>query len=163
MGQNYRNYLLFVVGINTGLRISDMLKLKVEDVKNKTHIYISEGKTGKSKKFFINLNLREDIDMYIKNMKEEEHLFQSRNGNNKPLSRSQVYRILNKAADNIDLDIENFGCHSLRKTFGYHHYQKYKDVALLQDIFNHSSPSVTLVYIGINQDVKDKSLQDFYL
>jgi len=48
---NYRNYLLFVVGINTGLRIGDMLKLKVKDVRNQTHIILKEEKTNKSKKF----------------------------------------------------------------------------------------------------------------
>ena len=49
---------------------------------------------------------------------------------------------------------EKFGTHSMRKTFGYHHYKKYKDVAMLQKIFNHSSPAVTLTYIGIEQEEK---------
>ncbi|QEK12166.1 site-specific integrase [Crassaminicella thermophila] len=157
----YKNYLLFVAGINTGLRISDLLKLKVSDVRNRTHISIQEKKTGKEKRFLINNQLRKDFEMYIKNMREEEYLFQSRKGKNKPISRVQAYRILNNAANAIG--ISEVGTHTLRKTFGYWHYQIYKDVAILQDIFNHSSPSVTLRYIGINQDIKDKTIEDFYL
>jgi integrase len=161
MKDNYRNYLMFVLGINTGLRIGDMLKLKVEDVRNKTHILLKEQKTDKTKKLFINSALRDEIDKYIKNMADYEYLFQSRNGNNQPLSRSQSYRIFNKAGKKVGLD--HIGNHSTRKTFGYFHYKKYKDVALLQELFNHSAPSITLDYIGINQDVMDNSLENFYL
>ncbi|HNZ54779.1 MAG TPA: tyrosine-type recombinase/integrase, partial [bacterium] len=69
--------------------------------------------------------------------------------------------ILNKAAG--ELGIEEIGTHTLRKTFGYHFYQKTKDVALLQNIFNHSAPSVTLRYIGINQDIIDSAIDEFSL
>nr|WP_231690017.1 tyrosine-type recombinase/integrase [Cytobacillus solani] len=55
------------------------------------------------------------------------------------------------------------GTHTLRKTFGYHFYQKYKDVAVLQQIFNHSSPAVTMRYIGINQDIMDEAVDGFSL
>ncbi len=158
---NYRNYLLFVLGINTGLRIGDMLKLKVEDVRNKTHIILNEQNTGKSKKIFINSVLRNALDKYIGNMSDHEYLFQSRNGTNQPLSRSHSYRILNRAGKKVGLD--SIGCHSTRKTFGYHHYQKHKDIALLQQLFNHSAPSVTLDYIGVNQNVMDNSMKDFSL
>jgi integrase len=158
---NYRNYLIFVLGINTGLRIGDMLKLKVEDVRNQTHIILKEQKTGKSKKFFINSVLRNAIDGYISNMADHEYLFQSRNGTNQPLSRSQSYRILNRAGEKVGLD--SIGCHSTRKTFGYHHYKQHKDVALLQNLFNHSAPSVTLDYIGISQDNMDNSMKNFSL
>ena len=157
----YRNYMMFVMGINTGLRIGDLLKLKVEDVKDKTHILLKEQKTKKSKRFMINTQLRIEIDKYIKNMKTSEYLFQSQKGENKPIGRVQAYRILNKAARRIDL--EEVGSHTLRKSMGYWHYQQYKDVALLQELFNHSAPSVTLRYIGINQDIMDKTIEDFYL
>ncbi|TCO79209.1 site-specific integrase [Marinisporobacter balticus] len=157
----YKNYLLFVTGINTGLRISDLLKLKVFDVKNRTHILIQEQKTSKEKRALINNQLRKDFERYIINMNDEDYLFQSRKGKNKPISRVQAYRILNKAADQVC--INEVGTHTLRKTFGYWHYQIYKDVAILQDIFNHSASSITLRYIGINQDIKDKTIEDFYL
>ncbi|MGL4731128.1 MAG: site-specific integrase [Clostridium sp.] len=157
----YRNYMIFNIGINTGLRISDLLNLKVEDVKNKTHIIIKEKKTGKMKRILINSNLKMDIDKYIYNMRNEEYLFKSQKGDNTPITRVQAYRILNGAAYKVGLD--EVGTHTLRKTFGYFHYKQYKDVAILQDIFNHSSPSITLRYIGINDDIKDKTIENFYL
>ena len=161
MKLGYKNYLMFVVGINTGLRISDILQLKVIDLKDKTHIKIIEQKTQKIKRFLINSLLKQEIDKFIQGMSDEEYLFQSRNGVNQPISRVQAYRILNSAAKKIGL--EEIGTHTLRKTFGYWHYKQNKDVALLQDIFNHSAPSVTLRYIGINEDTKDKSIENFYL
>lgn len=157
----YRDYMMFVMGVNVGLRISDILELKVCDVKDNTHINIIEKKTTKNKRFLINSKLREDINKYINTMNDDEYLFQSRKGTNEPITRVQAYRILNNVADK--LGIEEIGTHTLRKTFGYWHYKQYKDVAILQDIFNHSAPSITLKYIGINDDIKDKTIEDFYL
>lgn len=156
-----RNYILFVLGINTGLRISDMLQLQVKDVKDKSHIVLKEQKTSKNKKFLINSNLRRELNDYMAEMELEEYLFQSRIGTNKPLSRFQAYRILSTAGREAGL--ESIGCHSTRKTFGYWHYKRNKDVALLQKIFNHSSPSITLDYIGITQDIMDQSIENFSL
>mgnify|MGYP003805413097 CR=1 FL=1 len=159
--QGYRNYMMFILGINTGLRIGDLLKLKVNDVKERTHIVLREQKSGKAKRFMINDRLKQEIDKYIQGMADDDYLFQSQKGDNRPISRVQAYRILNGAAERIGL--ESIGTHTLRKTFGYWHYQQYKDVALLQDLFNHSAPSITLRYIGINQDAMDKTIEDFYL
>lgn len=161
-----RDYLLFALGINVGLRISDIIKLQVKDLLNidktiKTHITILEDKTNKVKRFKINTVLGEEIRQYIKNMLQDEYIFKSRKGKNKPITRVQAYRILNEAAQNIGLD--EIGTHTLRKTFGYHFYQKTKDVALLQQLFNHSSPSITLRYIGINQDIIDNAYDNFSL
>lgn len=155
-----RDYLLFVMGINTGLRIGDILTLKVSDVKGKAHIIIKEQKTDKPKRFLINSQLEQEINKFILNMGNDEFLFKSSNSD-KAISRVQAYRILNHAADMVGL--VEVGTHTMRKTFGYWHYQKYKDVAVLQDIFNHSAPSVTLRYIGINDDIKDDTIKDFYL
>lgn len=156
-----RNSMLFNIGINTGLRVSDILNLKVIDVKDRTHISINEQKTKKQKRILININLKKDIDEYIYGMEMDEYLFKSRKGKNNPLSRVQAYRILNVAAKKLNLS--DIGTHTMRKTFGYWHYNIYKDVAILQDIFNHSSPSITLRYIGINDDIKDNTIKDFYL
>ena len=107
-----RNYMLFVIGINTGLRIGDLLKSKVEDVRNKTHIVMQEQKTGKIKRFMINHQLRKEIDRYIANMKDDEYLFQSQKGHNRPPSRVQTHRVLKDAANAVGLDeISN---HSMR-------------------------------------------------
>ena len=157
--KSYRDYILFVIGINTGLRISDILQLKVGDVKG-SHIVITEKKTNKHKRFYINGQLRKELSKYIKGMNDNDYLFPSRKGN-KPITRVQAYRILNDVAEKLGID--EVGTHTLRKTFGYWHYQQYKDVAILQDIFNHSSPSVTLRYIGITDDIKDKTIEGFYL
>jgi integrase len=158
--QSLRDWFLFVAGINTGLRISDLLKLKVGDIKDKTHITIKEKKTGKEKRFRINTALAECIEYYTMRMEQDAYLFPSRKGDN-PISRVQAYRILNNVAQEVGL--QEIGCHTLRKTFGYHFYQKTKDVALLQKIFNHSAPTITLRYIGINQDVMDKAIDNFSL
>jgi len=157
----YKNYLMFVIGINTSLRIGDILELKVKDLRDKTHIKIIEQKTDKIKRFLINSSLKNVTNKFIKGMREEEYLFQSRKGENKPISRVQAYRILNSAGSKVGL--KKIGTHTLRKTFGYWHYKQNNDVALLQEIFNHSAPSVTLRYIGINEDIKDNNIESFYL
>lgn len=161
-----RDYLLFYTGINTGLRVSDIRNLKYDDVRNsdgsmKSHISIIEVKTKKPKKFPIVNGLYSELERYTKNMKQGEYLFASRKGHNKPISTTQAYRILNEVAESIGLS--EIGTHTMRKTFGYHHYQQYHDVAMLQKLFNHSSPSITLRYIGIEQDEIDKSYYNFSL
>lgn len=161
-----RDYLLFYMGINTGLRISDIIKLKVKDILNtdrsvKSHIDIIEEKTEKKKRFKINNGLVEELRQFTLKMDFEDYIFQSRKGANKPITRVQAYRILNSSAQKIGL--EEIGTHTLRKTFGYHFYNQTKDIALLQELFNHSAPSVTLRYIGINQDKIDQAYDNFSL
>ncbi|TCP55501.1 phage integrase family protein [Tumebacillus sp. BK434] len=158
--QSLRDWFLFVLGINTGLRVSDELTLKVKNVRNQTHITIKESKTDKDKRFRINGALRECIDEYVEGMVDEAWLFPSRKGD-KPISRVQAYRILNAAAEKVG--VEEIGTHTMRKTFGYHHYKQNKDVVMLQKLFNHSAPSVTLRYIGIEQDEMDASIEEFSL
>ena len=80
---------------------------------------------------------------------------------NKPITTTQAYRIIVNAGEKVGLT--NIGTHTMRKTFGYHHYKKFKDVALLQNILNHSSPSITLNYIGIKQEEIDVTYRNFSL
>ena len=61
----------------------------------------------------------------------------------------------------FEIGLKDIGTHTMRKSFGYHHYQQFKDVALLQAILNHSSPSITMDYIGVNQDNIDISYRNF--
>lgn len=157
-----RDLLLFSMGINTGLRISDLLKLKVIDVKGKTHVEIKEQKTGKVKRFPILGNLQSMLEEYTRNKDLSEYLFKSRNGENKPITRVQAYMILNDACRKCGIQ-DRIGMHSLRKTFSYHHYKQFQDVAMLQYLLNHSSPSITLRYIGIAQDNVEQTLQQFEL
>ena len=156
-----RDYMLFLTGINTGLRISDILKLTVADVRDKSHINIVEKKTGKKKRLLLNAPFKAELDEYILDMADEEPLFKSQKGINQPICAIRAWGILKEAGNKCGLT--EIGTHTLRKTFGYHFYQQYKDVALLQDIFNHSSPSVTLRYIGINADMIDTAISKFNL
>ena len=158
--KNIRNRLIFVLGINSGLRVSDILGLNVSDVRNKTHIELNEKKTGKRKRFLLNNKIKQLLDEFIENKNDNEPLFISQK--NKRLDRSQVYRVLNEACSATGVNA-NIGTHTMRKTFGYHHYKQFKDVAMLQMIFNHSSPNITLRYIGIDQDEIDESYNAFEL
>ena len=155
---NLRDYMLFYIGISVGLRISDMLKLQKEDMLY-AHVDIIEKKTGKPKRFKIPPYMRKEVQSYIQSLHEGEYLFRSRKGSNRPIDRSTAYRILRKAAEACGL--REVGTHTLRKTFGYHFYLDKKDVATLQNLFNHSSPETTLIYIGINQDAIDKAMDSF--
>lgn len=155
-----RDWFLFVFGINTGLRIGDILRLSVKDIRDRSHVSLIEGKTKKKKWVPINADLKRIIDDYTQGMKPSDPLFKSyRTKQN--MGRVQAYRILNFAA--AECGLEEIGTHTLRKTFGYHFYQKTKDVAMLQNIFNHAYPSLTMRYIGINQDMIDDAVSNFAL
>ena len=160
--KSYRDYLFFEVGINTGLRISDILKLKVSDIRGKYYIELKEQKTGKLKKFRMNSVLKEELESYIVTKNDDNYVFESFRTSGNPLERTRAYCILNEAAKIAQLKIK-MGTHTMRKTFGFHFYQQTKDIALLQVLFNHSSPSVTLRYIGINQNILDKAMEKFVL
>jgi integrase len=156
--QSERNYLLFVTGINSGLRISDILQLKVKDVK-RSYFNIIEIKTKKKKRIDMTSQLQREFKKYIENKEDHEYLFKSREGLNKPITRSMAYKILRRAANYVGLD--DIGTHTMRKTFGYHLYKKTGDVALLQKILNHSDPAFTLRYIGISEDMMNQAIKSF--
>ena len=158
--QSKRDLLLFNIGTNCGLRISDILRLNVGDVRNKAYIQIVEKKTGKFKKFPINAKLKPLIDEFVKGRRDKEPLFLSHWKHR--LDRSTAYYMIKDACKRAGLE-EKIGTHSLRKTFGYHHYKQFKDIVILQKIFNHSSPQITMRYIGIEQDQIDDSYNNFVL
>jgi integrase len=159
-GRDPKYGLLFKFGLNTGLRISDILPLKVKDIYNskgefRDYLVLKEKKTGKEKKIKLNNSLRKAINEYVKsnNLSDEDYFFASCKGNH--IGRIQAYRVL-KEASNV-IGIENFGTHSLRKTWGYWTYKmSHYNIGLIMDTFNHSSQSITLRYIGVNQDQKDE-------
>ena len=161
--QSLRDYCLFVLGINSGLRISDLLKLRISDVsekgKVKDRIRLREKKTNKFKDFPLSNSTKSALKEYLKTREynENEPLFISRK-NKGFLMRQRAYWILNEAARSIGIK-EKIGTHTLRKTFGYHAYKNGYDIEIIQKLFNHSSPSITLRYIGITQD----NLDDVYL
>src|SRR5690625_2252159 len=154
-----RNLLLFNIGINTGLRIGDIVKLRIEDVKGRSSIVIREGKTKKARTVYLNAIMAEIAD-YLADKESEGWLFPSRKGD-KHITTTQAYRILAGAGERCGYDY--VGSHTLRKTFGYHYYQRTKDVATLMEIFNHSDQATTKRYIGIRDDEIKDSLKDFRL
>ncbi len=155
-----RNYTLTVLGLNTALRISDLLRLTWADVftgkRVKKHVTVREHKTGKENRILLNAELRQVLQEYYRRFHRESgspYLFPSPRKKDAPLSRFQAYRIIRHAAE--ELGLEHISCHSLRKTFGYHAWKQGTQPALLMSIFNHSSWAVTVRYLGIAQDEKD--------
>ncbi len=158
---NMRDFIMFYTGAYSGLRISDILKLRICDVKNKDVIRIREMKTKKEKKFEINPELKRELKKYCEGKNQNEYLIPSRQGINKPLGRVRAYQIMKEVGELFD--VPNLGTHTLRKTFGYLHYRQFNKVALLMKIFNHSSELITLKYIGVEQEDIDKSMKNFRL
>jgi len=156
--RNQRNYILFLLGVDTGLRISDILQLRVKDVQG-WRIDIKEKKTKKMKRIRMSKELKSEIRKYCEDKNKNDFLIKSRKGKNQPITRAMAYVILKQVADEFGID--NIGCHSLRKTFGYMFYHQFKDVAALQEIFNHSDPKITLRYIGINQESLDNMMAKY--
>ncbi|HCM89235.1 MULTISPECIES: tyrosine-type recombinase/integrase [Vagococcus] len=154
-----RNVLIFKIGLSTGLRISDIIKIKVSDVKGKTEFELVEQKTTKKRKVYLH-NVLTELTEYLNTLDDVQiWLFSNTWDNSKHISSNQFYKILQKAANSLELDY--IGTHSMRKTFGYWYYREYKDVATLMTIFNHSSPSITLRYIGITDEEIRNTLKDF--
>lgn len=164
MANHYVTAIIFQVGLYSGLRVSDILGLNIKDVENKDNITVRERKTGKIKKFPIKDNLKIILNDYLKYRKtqwsenSEEPLFLGIKHHR--YHRSQVYRFITEACQQLGI-AGDFGTHTMRKTFGYHHYKQFKDVVLLQKIFNHSSPAITLRYIGITQEQMNESYKAF--
>lgn len=154
-----RNLLLFGIGINTGLRISDIIDLRIEDLKGRTYIRVYEGKNKKMRTVQLP-HLMADIADYLDDMPDEGWVFPSRIGD-KHITTTQAYRILVKAADYLGRN--DIGTHTLRKTFGYHYYKKFNNIAELMEIFNHSSQSITRKYIGLRDEEIADRMRDLRL
>jgi integrase len=147
--ENMRDYMIIYLGVNTGLRISDLLRLKSYDVRDKEFIYLREKKTKKERYIPLLPHVMEEIERYLVLIKNQTYLFQRNKGNN-PISRFRAYQILKKIQRKYKLN--NLGTHTLRKTFGYHFYKSTNDIATLMIILNHSIEKTTLKYIGMSQD-----------
>ena len=121
--------------------------------KVKNEVIIKEGKTDKARTFTINKSASNVIKEYLSTLDCDMnwYLFKSRKGDNKAISRVQAWQVLSDSAKLVGVK-EDIGTHTLRKTFGYWSYKQGIDITLLQKIFNHSSPAITLRYIGITQD-----------
>lgn len=158
-GQKKRDYVLFILGINSALRISDLLSLRVADIK-RSRVTIHEQKTGKVKDFPLNNTCKRVLKNYMTGMPDDSPLFPSAKGG--AISRIQAYRILNAAARAVGLK-DKIGTHTLRKTFAYWAYRETGDIIILQKLLNHSMPDITLRYIGITRDDLDKVYESINL
>lgn len=152
--------MMFVLGINTGLRIQDILKLRVRDV-NGDYLVMTEMKTGKRKIIEINPTLKREIKRYTATMPIDDYLFPSRQGGGGPIKRDMAYKVMKAAAKHFKL--VDIGIHTLRRTFGYHMYKKPKDITLVQKILNYSDKSITMRYIGMDQDTMNEAMRGFGL
>lgn len=165
---NPRNYTLILFGLYTALRISDILLLKwnmIYDFEKNTfleHLYIQEQKTGKKNVIALNNHLKTALKAYfhIRQPQSNDYIFTKRTTPHCPISRTQAFRIVKKAAETASHS-HNISCHSLRKTFGYHAWKQGTPPAMLMDIYNHSAYSVTKRYLGINQDERDSVFTGF--
>ena len=146
-----KNRLLIEYALRTGLRISDILSVRVSDVLGRDTYIIKEQKTGKMKELALHDALKLSIFSYASKHKLEldDYLFFSNVNKKAPIQRMQAHRIIAKAGDMIGVILS---AHSLRKTFGYQAYKQGVDITLLQSIFQHSSQAVTLRYIDITQE-----------
>lgn len=161
--EDKRDYTIFVVGINIGLRASDLLQLKIKDVLNldesiKDSVMIQEQKTKKIREFKLNKSCKEALEYYIKELNSadmEDYLFPSRKGGH--LTVKSLHKIIKSITRELNIK-GNYGTHTLRKTFAYHIYiNNIQDnptiLHTLQKILNHSTPAMTLRYIGITKEV----------
>lgn len=166
---NERNYIFFSLGVYSGLRVSDLLSLKVSAVRDQFYIELLEQKTAntrkrkKKKKFIIHPSLLPDLSRYIEGMEDDEYLFPSRQRKRtgkggEPFDRSTAYKMLKDVAKRFGL--KDIGTHTMRKTWGYRLYKDDpENLALLMDMFGHSETSITLRYLGLTQEAMDEAIK----
>jgi integrase len=156
---NIRNYLLFVMGINTALRISDLLAIKSGDVIDKKgnikdYLHIKEQKTGRNAKIYINELVKQALENYFdstKAMDPDSYLFKSERSN-KPLDRVRVWMMIQEWIKEAGLEGECYGTHILRKTWGYQARKQGVSIEQISEKLGHKSVTITKRYIGINQE-----------
>jgi len=155
-----RNYLLFVFGVNSALRSSDLRNLKVSDVLDnkgdiKKYLYTRVKKTKREIKITINEAMREAINYYLSKAKvfnPDQYLFRSKR-RDKPITNVALFYLIKKWTKEVGLVNEHYSAHSLRKTWGYQ-ARKYHgaSIEMISEKLGHRSTLVTKRYIGISQE-----------
>ena len=161
-----RNLAIFTLGINTNLRVSDLISLTVGQVRHLNagdHFQTKERKTGKARQITVNNAVYEVLKCLLANMSntfDNEPLFQSRKGGC-ALTVQTIHALVKNWCESINLK-GNYGSHTLRKTFGYMHRTVHgTDIPTLMNMFNHSSQKQTLDYLGIQlEEIKDAYLKE---
>jgi len=163
-----RDFVLFVFGINTGLKITELLDIKVGDVCEsdgsiKDFFLLPFKETKLPKEVYLNHKVKNAVMHYIheNQLIEDDYLFQSAK-TKKPITRQQAYRVIHSAAEAVGIS-GKIGTNSMRKTFGFHAYKRGVAISLLQKHFHHSTPSETLKYLGISKEEKIKTEIDVNL
>lgn len=163
---NQRDLALFVCGINFALRGGDLLGLRWKDVltpngRVRGRIEVIEQKTGNLRGFLVCPNARKELEKLWQDLSKsgpepepDDYLFPSRKGRDR-MSIQRLHQLVNEWCAAIKLE-GHFGSHSLRKTYGYHTYKGGCSLGLLMEEFGHSSEQITLRYIGITDDDKDR-------
>jgi integrase len=157
-----RDLALFVIGINTNLRASDLVQLTAGQVRHCTspgcEIEITEKKTGKVRRITLNKAAVEAVQNLLKAncLSNNDPLFKSQRG--QALTVSSIHRLVKSWCRDIGLK-GNYGSHTLRKTFGYHARQAGVSLPILVELFNHASQKQTMTYLGIQpEEIKDAYL-----
>lgn len=157
-----RNELMFLIGCSIGLRCGDLCKAKIGDIAEDGKCRLKEEKTGKYRTVVLNnfaMQCYRELVASIPNHTDETPLFISQKGKNKNIKRGSFGRILRNAGKDLNLPYK-LGTHSMRKTFGYHLFmdnqQSPEILAYLQAMFNHTNSGVTLRYIGLDEEKKNK-------
>lgn len=157
-------YLLVLLGLNTGLRVGDLLQVRVSDIVQRGYIIRREQKTGKQTEIRFSPKVLAELRRLLATRRGDELIFRSPQLHHRgePIDRMTAYRWIHTACRRAGIT-EPVGCHTLRKTYGYHFYQQNKDVAVLMEIFNHATEAITMRYIGITQEQINQKRQNFYL
>ena len=163
---------LINIGVNVGLRISDLSKIRFEDINSEYVVKLKEKKTKKMREIKLNTVCQraiEELKDYYENLgypRDRGYLFKSLNRQyvkelfDKPVSTVSISKYLNQAKEDLKINYP-IGTHSLRKTWGHTVYRGTLDIALVMSIFNHSSAEQTLKYIGIEQDMINQVYDKF--
>jgi integrase len=158
-------YLLLVLGFSTGLRIGDLCKLKVKDVRGRERVRIIAEKTGKMTDIYLRNDTRKTIDALLEEADGEDWALCSRqrgraDGSRKPISRQRCYDIIKMIARRADF-AEHVGCHTMRKTFAWNLYESTgRNLAIVQKQLNHSSQEATIHYLGLDQKAMDNAIMN---
>ncbi|MDR3294337.1 MAG: tyrosine-type recombinase/integrase [Clostridiales Family XIII bacterium] len=154
-----RNHVLVVLAVHTALRVGDLLRLTWDDVydfrKNRVRktVCVTEQKTGKPKTVALHEAVAGALGLFAGSARKGRFLIENpRTG--KAISRIQAYRLIRAAAE--ELGMGRVSCHSLRKTFGYFAWKSGSPLAVIMEVYNHSSLAVTRRYLGVAQDDKNK-------
>ena len=163
-----RNYVLVVLGLNTAFRIGDLLGLLWDDVYDfdaecaLPSITIVEQKTQKPTTVALNDSSLKALAKFAPGVAKPGRFLLESPRTGRAISRVQAYRLLRAAGEALKLPVR-VTCHTLRKTLGYHAFKKGVSLAIIMELFNHSSFGVTLRYIGITQEQKDEAFLDLDL